>query len=77
MATTFDRKKPFGTIYNDDQGRMYEQDGNFFRGDGSLWTDPEAADAPKPATGKKTASKPAAGESPAADDQINAQLGDA
>lgn len=77
--TTLDRSRPFGTIFGDDAGRMFEQDGQYFRGDGSRWSDP-AAPAPvadKPATpAKKAGTKPAA---PVADvdAQLAAQLGGA
>jgi hypothetical protein len=32
-----DRNKPFGRVCGDSQGRVFEQDGRFYRGDGSEW----------------------------------------
>lgn len=41
MAKTLDRTRDFGIIQGDDQGRMFEQDGTFFAGDGAEWTEPK------------------------------------
>jgi hypothetical protein len=32
-----DREQPYGTIYGDEQGRAFEQEGVYFRGDGTVW----------------------------------------
>lgn len=37
-----DRAKPHAQIFGDIEGRHYEQDNRYFRGDGSLWVDPNA-----------------------------------
>lgn len=69
-----DRKREFGTITGDDQGRLYEQDHLFFAADGSEWEDPAKADA-KAELGDKPASKARAAKADAkADDQLSAQL---
>lgn len=34
---SFDKSKPHGTIFGDAQGRVYEQNGIHYRGDGSVW----------------------------------------
>lgn len=47
MGKTLDRQKPFGEIYGDSEGKRYEQDGEYFRGDGSLWG-PPSPPAPEP-----------------------------
>lgn len=77
MATSLDRTKPFGTIFGDEAGRMYEQDGAYFLGDGSPWQAPEAAagDVAAPKAGGKKGKADAAPESPADDSQLAAQLG--
>jgi hypothetical protein len=80
MAATFDRSRPYGSVFGDLEGRMYEQDGQFFRGDGSLWTPPataDAVDAPAAkATPKASAKKAAADPAPATvDAQLDAQMG--
>jgi hypothetical protein len=36
-----DKTKPHGTVFGDNQGRVYEQDGKYFRGNGSLWVPTE------------------------------------
>jgi hypothetical protein len=80
-APTLNRARPFGTISGDEFGRMYEQDHQFFMGDGSLWSEPERApvpellpdEAPKPAPKKAKA----AAEPLAQDAQLDAQLGEA
>lgn len=85
MMAGLDRSKPFATVFGDDQGRIYEQGGQYFRGDGSLWTDAapakgEAAAAKAPAS-KRAAIKPepAVPATPAGeqDAQLAAQLGGA
>lgn len=79
-AATLDRKRPFGAVIGDTEGRNFEQDGQFFRGDGSLWTEPartgevNAPDAPVLAKPAKKAK--AADPAPAAvDEQLDAQMG--
>lgn len=63
MADRLDAARPYGQIFNDDQGRFYEQDGQYFTAGGDLWTAPvDPAAAPK---GKK-----------AAGTQLDAQLAD-
>jgi hypothetical protein len=79
-APTLDRNRPHGTVYGDPDGRIYQQGDNYFRGDGSLWTEPVKAEAEaeapaKPALTKKKAA-PAPDPAPAVvDDQIDAQMG--
>jgi len=74
---TLDRSRPFGSIINDRQGCVFEQDGNFFNGDGSAWIDPaapaKALIAAKSA--KPTTKAPAAAGSTVTDNQLSAQLG--
>lgn len=65
-----DRLRDFGVIMGDDQGRMFEQDGNYFTGDGEQWAEPAA---------RSTRKAPAAPAMPAqgGDDnkaQLDAQL---
>lgn len=60
MAVELDRKRPYGSVCNDPEGRAFEQDERFFCADGSLWSDGVA-----PARKKKA-------EPPA--DQVEAQL---
>jgi hypothetical protein len=76
MAKKLDRSRDFGTIVGDDQGRRFEQDGVFFLGDGSEWTDPAGVKKDKPAPAKAKAAPVAAPVSPAVDDQLTAQLQD-
>lgn len=47
-----DKSKPYGTIYGDQEGRAFEQDGKYFESSGKPWA-PE-----KPA--EKAPAKPAA-----------------
>lgn len=60
MAKKLDRSRDFGTIQGDDQGRMFEQDGVFFCGDGSAWAEPVAAAEPKKTGKGKATAAPAA-----------------
>lgn len=69
---TLDRSRHYGHVFNDDFGRMYEQDGKFFIGDGSEWQDPSAA--PKAAAPKRGKAQAEAEAAPS-DDQLAAQLG--
>lgn len=80
MAKKLDRSRDFGTIQGDDQGRMFEQDGAFFTGDGSAWAEPAAAAESKKA-GKGKAAAPVAdsvddGAVAAVLDQVDAQMQD-
>jgi hypothetical protein len=63
-----DRSRAFGEIYGDEEGRRFEQDGQFFDGTGKLIT----SEAPKPRR------KPVVTETPVVDpaglDQAAAQL---
>lgn len=36
-AKGLDRSQPHGQIFGDDQGRIWEQGGRYFHGDGSPW----------------------------------------
>lgn len=80
-AATLDRKRPFGAVIGDTEGRNFEQDGNFFRGDGTLWTEParagEANPPDTPALAKPAAkkAKPADPAPAAVDAQLDAQMG--
>ncbi|MGZ8317504.1 MAG: hypothetical protein ACXWVD_00245 [Telluria sp.] len=75
-----DRSKPFATVFGDEHGRIYEQDGHYYRGDGSLWQEgtpkAEAAAAKAPAS-KRAAVKPAEPAASEQDAQLAAQLGGA
>lgn len=83
-----DKSRPYATITGDDQGRLYEQDGQFFTGTGALWQPPappagaDGAAAPladEPARarrGRPPGSGRAAPAPSAADAQIAAQLGE-
>lgn len=69
---TLDKKRDFGTITGDEQGRMYEQDNCYFTADGSEWQDPA-----QPRREVKTAKvdKVVKTDPPGpGDDQLNAQL---
>lgn len=84
MATTLDRSKPFATVFYDEFGRAFEQDGQFFTGTGALWVEPvtsgaapEAPPAPAPAPKAVKAKAPAsARKAPATpeDEQLAAQM---
>jgi hypothetical protein len=39
-----DRDAPYATITGDEQGRVYEQDGNYFTASGALWSEPAGID---------------------------------
>ncbi len=65
-----DKTQPFATIYGDTEGRVYEQDSLYFRGDGTLWVDPAA---PKGKPNVTPAPTPA--PTPKPDDQLSQQLG--
>lgn len=67
-----DRKRDFASIVGDDEGRMFEQDGKFFSGDGTPWK-PRKEGAQQPAAAK-AAPAPAKPEQPAGDDQLSQQL---
>lgn len=68
---TLDKKRDFGTITGDDQGRMYEQDSCFFTADGSEWQDSAQ---PRQAKAVKVDKVVKTDPSGPADDQLNAQL---
>lgn len=85
---TLDKSKDYATVYGDDKGRVYQQGDHHFRGDGSLWRDPDVketaaekkareeaeAAADKRAADEAEAAKKAAGAG-GADDQLTKQLG--
>lgn len=77
-----DRSRPFGTIFNDDEGRFFEQDGKFFGVRGEPWVPPageEEVAAPAPVKAHKPKAHKAAAPVPApsaVDAQLDAQLGD-
>lgn len=72
-----DRKRPFGSVSNDSEGRAYEQDGTFYRADGSAWA-PNEPEGDPPSPAKPAAKKKAAAtDSAPLDDQLNAQMGNA
>ncbi len=60
-----DKSKPYATIFGEADGRVYEQGGHHFNGDGSLWVEPsvdanpELAPVSKKSQAKRDA-KPAA-----------------
>jgi hypothetical protein len=67
-----DKTKPYGEIFNDTQGRCFEQGGNYFDGLGNLVGTPKA---PKPKAGKGgAAAEPEPEASSEQQDQIAAQL---
>jgi hypothetical protein len=68
-----DRSRDHASVYGDDQGRMWEQDGKHFNGDGSPWRDPSGRKA-APAAAPAPAAEAAALGSTAADDQLSQQL---
>lgn len=77
-----DKSKPHGHIFGDDQGRIYEQDGAFFNGDGTPWRDPAKKEgAAERAAREKAEAEAAAAEAErlkaegGADDQLSKQLG--
>lgn len=70
MAKALDRSKPFGSIFNDDQGRFYEQDGEFFVADGSQWQ-PKGAEKTRPASKR---AEPTEAAPAAVVTQLDAQL---
>lgn len=67
MGKTLDRSKEFGTVWGDDTGRAFSQDGLYFDGQGNEI----AGDRQTIAT--KATSKPAAPAPTATDAQIAAQ----
>lgn len=74
-----DRSRPYAAVIGDDQGRMFEQGGQYFRGDGSPW-EPSGASAPAAAKAAPASKRAKVEEAPApagADDQLAAQLGGA
>lgn len=80
MATKLNRNFPYGAISGDTQGRCYEQDHQFFRGDGSLWVEPvpevvaDTAPAVPAAAKKGKAAAAAAVDALPLDSQLKAQL---
>lgn len=75
--TKLDTTRAYSTIFNDDHGRSFEQDGHYFTAGGALWHDPAAAAPVKAAPAKPhKAGKPAAPAAPV-DDQLTAQMGGA
>lgn len=40
MSNKLDKSKPYGHIVNDSEGRVFEQDGRYFTGEGKPWRDP-------------------------------------
>lgn len=80
MAVTFNPNAPYGTIYGDPYGRVYEQEGVYFTGSGELWlpTGEPDDDAPAPAAAakpKKPVAKPAAAAN-GVDAELAAQMKD-
>ena len=49
-----DKSKPYGTVFGDNQGRVFDQDGEYFRGDGSLWVPTEEELAAASSQGNET-----------------------
>lgn len=78
MSNKLDKSKPFATVFNDELGRAFEQDGRFFIGSGALWVDSAggAVEAP-PAAPKVAKAKAAAAVKAKAtpeDEQLAAQM---
>lgn len=69
-----DRKKPFGDVQGDSEGRRYHQDGVYFGVDGERWIDPSAPATKDVAPMKKDGKAETVKTPAAADDQVNAQL---
>lgn len=74
-APTLDRKRPFGTISGDSQGRCFEQDNKFFMADGSVWVEPDEAPPEAPPDEAPTAKPALAKKGKAGGTQLDAQLG--
>lgn len=75
MARKLDRSRDFGIIQGDSEGRMFEQDGVYFLGDGSEWSAP--AESKKAGKGKAAAPAPEPvddGATAAVMNQLAAQL---
>jgi hypothetical protein len=74
-----DTTRNYATIFNDDQGRAFQQDGKFFGANGAEWIDPAAAApaAPVAAPAKPPKGKAHKVEPAPVDDQLAAQLGGA
>lgn len=67
-----DRNQPHAQVYGCEQGRIWEQGGRFFNGDGTPWRDPSGKTAPTPTPTPAVAATPDA--EPVEDDQLSAQL---
>ena len=82
------KTKPYGHVFGDTEGRVFDQDMRYFRGDGTLWRDPEAKEsaaekaqreaeekADAKAESKRVADEAAAAKSAESNDaQLSAQL---
>lgn len=58
MAGQLDRSQPYGVVYNDTEGRFFEQGGVYFNAAGQPWEPAPLVTAPPPeapATGRKKA----------------------
>lgn len=74
-AKKLDRKRDFGTIQGDSEGRCFEQDHEFFDSEGKLWK-PAKKDSPAPTPAPTSAPAPAAAPAPTGNEnQLNKQLG--
>lgn len=49
---TLDKQKPYGTVYGDQLGRCYEQDGVVFDAEGNEWKAPPPPPEPSEPTKK-------------------------
>lgn len=77
MGATLDKSRDFQTVWGDDSGRAFAQDGQYFNGKGEViendfQTAEAAADAAKAKA--KPAPKPAAPAGPVADAQLDKQM---
>jgi hypothetical protein len=74
MSKKLDKNKPYGLITGDTEGRVYEQDGQYFTGTGEPWGAQEPKAEAKPAKAPKAA--PRADVNPDdPDGQLAAQMG--